>query len=301
MSRALLNLSRLLHLPHYRKRWMLMIQAFVDDSGTHDQAKIVLMAGFLSSYQRWRKLESDWNRVLNPPDEVGRPAKPRIFHATDCLGKDGHGDFEGWSKDRRNTLVDRLAVIARQRTIWGFGAAFSRQDYQEVVPEWIKYKWEHPYYLCFFHIAQVLALSRQHFSFPKDEKIAFVIAHKRKYVGLMSELYDQVRTNEKVGGVLGKMTPYGEPAEDIPLQAADLIGYLIRTFYEKDYFKPGSAHPRTTELLRVLTWKEHHNTPYRFLEPHFLDRATLEGFVRAYTETHQELGTDWEWNSKKQG
>jgi hypothetical protein len=49
----------------------------------------------------------------------------------------------------------------------------------------------------------------------------------------MTSLYDEVRGNTDIAKILGKMTPYGEPAEDIPIQSADLICYLVRRFGRK--------------------------------------------------------------------
>jgi hypothetical protein len=272
-----------------------MIQAYIDETGTDEQAKIVAMVGFVSSYKRWRKFDREWNEVLNPPDEINPPTKRRVFHATDCMGKDGHRAFADWSKEKRNLLVDSLIPIARRRTLFAFGSAFSVHDYKSIVPTWIKKKWTHPYYLCFFHLANLLDMNRAEFTFPKDEKIAFTIAHKPKFVGLMTSLYDEVKENTSIGSILGKMTPHGEPAEDIPIQSADLICYLVRTFWEKEHFAPGSAHRRTCTLMANLLARDPAIGSFRFLEPHFLGPEALKGFVRAYEETHQEAG-DWEWN-----
>jgi hypothetical protein len=296
MSVALRDLSYLLHPAHYRKRWLAMIKVYIDDTGTDAGRPIIGMAGFLSSLKRWGKFETEWDRILNPSDEIKPSDKKRVFHATDCLGKDGHGDFEEWLKADRNALVDRLIPIAKKRTIFGFGCAFGVRDYEEIVPKWIKKKWEHPYYLCFFHIAQVLAIHREKFSF-RNEKIGVVVAHKPKYIGLITSLYDQVQRNEAAASILGKMTPYGKPEEDIPIQAADLICYLIRTFWEKEYVSAGSAHPRTKQMLEALLAPQA-GADYNFLEPHFLTREFLERFVQAYEETQRKVG-DWEWNPKK--
>lgn len=261
-----------------------MIQAYIDESGTHDQATIIVAAGFLSSFKRWRKFEKLWDAILNP--DGGK----RVFHATDCLGKDGYGDFEGWPKDDRNQLVDKLIPVAREKTLFCFSSAFSLKDYEEIVPEGIKRKWKHPYYLCMFHIANLIQFNRDKFSFPPNEKVAFVFGEKPGYIGLLTDLYNQLKNTEAVGGILGKITT-GTPEEDTPLQAADLICYLTRTFWEKDYFREGSAHRRTLQLLRELIRHREFN-----LEPHFLNRKALQEFVRIFKETHAEVG-EWEWNS----
>jgi hypothetical protein len=39
-----------------------MIQAYLDEGGTDDNATIVVMAGFLASYRSWRKFQGKWGR-----------------------------------------------------------------------------------------------------------------------------------------------------------------------------------------------------------------------------------------------
>ncbi len=275
-GRALLQLTRLLHPPRYRRRWLAVIQAYIDESGTHDQAKIIVMAGFLSSYKRWRKFDHQWDAILNPADEDPAPSERRVFHATDCLGANGYGHFLGWPKERRDRLVDRLIPVARARALFTFSAAFALEDYNAVVPERIRLAWKHPYYLCLFHIALVLKMNRPQFAFPAGERIAFVFAHKPKFVGLLSDLYDKLRQTKAVGDILGKMTPYGDPEEDLPIQAADLISYLTRTFWEKEHVEPGSAQRRTKELLSQIL-------PFN-LDFHFLTKSALAEFARLYGE-----------------
>ncbi len=78
-----------------------MIQAYLDDGGTDDHAKVVVMAGFASSFKRWRKFDREWDKILNPPD-IFREEK-LVFHATDCMNKNGYRQFAGWPKQRVTT------------------------------------------------------------------------------------------------------------------------------------------------------------------------------------------------------
>jgi hypothetical protein len=263
-----------------------MILAYLDESGTHDQAKIVVMAGFLASYGTWRKFEKRWQRVLNP--DGGK----RVFHATDCLGRDGHGDFDGWPKKERDDLVNGLIPVLKKHSRASFACAFSVQDYEEVVPEWIRRKWQHPYYVCMFTVLNAIYINRAKLPPLGREKIAFVFARKPKFVGLLTDLYDSLKYSGVLfRDILGKMTADGTPEDDIPIQAADLFGYLVRTFHEKDYFQRDSAHPRTIDLINRLKLKNH-------LLPDFLNRDALRLFARTYAETYDEVGA-WEWNAKK--
>ena len=243
------------------------------------------MAGALSSHKRWCKFKEQWHRTLNPADEVNPPAERRVFHATDCLGVEGHKDFEGWPKAKRDALVEKLIPILRQRTLFTFSSAFALEDYNRIIPEWIRRKWVHPYYLAMFHIVNLLKVNRARFPFPQGEKISFIFAHKPKFVGLLTELYEDLRNTEAVGDILGKLDVYGSPRKDIPIQGADLLCYLTRTFWEKEHFQPETASRRTLALLRLLIPEYGDN-----LEPHFLGREALEAFVKIYTETQRTRG-----------
>ncbi len=257
-----------------------MIQVYIDESGTHDQATIIVMAGFLSSSDHWRKFEMDWNAVLNPASELGASPQHRVFHATDCLGTNGYKDFAGWSKEERNALVEKLISVVRNYPLLSFASAFALEDYNAVVPKWIRDKWKHPYYLSMFHSVNLLKVNRQELSLPVNERFAFVFGHKPGFVGLLRELYNELLATEAVGDILGEMT-HGTPSQDVPIQAADLLCYLVRTFWEKEHFQHDTASPRTLRLLRGLG---------PILNSHFLDRTALEEFVRIYEETHQKLG-----------
>jgi Protein of unknown function (DUF3800) len=263
-----------------------MMQAYIDESGTHDQASVIVMAGFVARNRRWLIFDRKWQRVLNPD------GADRVFHATDCLGRFGRGEFEGVSKGERDALGDRLGKIAGKYPRASFACAFSLRDYEAVMPDSFKKKWKHPYFLCMFHIANLLALRRGELSLSAQEKVAFVFAHKPKFTGLLTELYQDLRaTAPSLASILGRMTPYGDPKEDSPIQAADLLCYVVRTFYERDYFVPGSAHKRTISLGRRLGLRHH-------LAPDFLDRKALMELARIYEETRQEAG-EWKWNTPR--
>jgi Protein of unknown function (DUF3800) len=259
-----------------------MLQVYFDEGGTDDGAKIVVMAGFIASYRAWRKFERQWQKVLNP--EGGN----LVFHATDCMSRDGYKDFKGWSKQRRNELVDALIPVVKRHVRASVCCAFSTRDYEEVVPEWFRRKWRHPYYICLFAILNTLYVNRERLPPLHREKIAFVFARKPKFVGLLTDMYDDLKYEGKLfPDIFGKMTADGDPKEDIPIQAADLFCYLVRTFHERDYFQRDSAHPRILSLLNGLKLKNH-------LPPDFLDRKALQGLVRTYEETRAELGgRDW--------
>ncbi len=82
-----------------------MFTAYFDESGTSKDSTALTVAGAVSSNQKWRRLEKQWNEIL-----ANRVVK--IFHMKDCAA--GRGEFSGWSSsDRRNFIYDLSECMGR--------------------------------------------------------------------------------------------------------------------------------------------------------------------------------------------
>jgi hypothetical protein len=44
---------------------MVVIDAYLDESGIHDGAAMCVVGGYWSGRTRWRQLDNDWRKVLN--------------------------------------------------------------------------------------------------------------------------------------------------------------------------------------------------------------------------------------------
>lgn len=47
--------------------WLAMLRAYFDDSGTHEDSAVVLMAGVFGTEWEMRSLESGWQKHLDRP------------------------------------------------------------------------------------------------------------------------------------------------------------------------------------------------------------------------------------------
>jgi hypothetical protein len=80
----------------------MVLTAYLDESGTHAGAEVSAMAGFVGNARQWRKYEK---RTAGLFKRYG----VKVFHAIDV--RRGHGDFKGWTVDRKIEFLDEFQHI----------------------------------------------------------------------------------------------------------------------------------------------------------------------------------------------
>lgn len=122
------RLSRHVHPPDGRKAFC-MIEAYMDESGIHDGAKICAVAGYWGNVKKWKKFEPRWSRILADADEPSL----KEFHSTDFWYSNGSrkGVFARWSDTKADKFIDDLTQCIVDTKIFPTSAAL-------VVDEWNK-------------------------------------------------------------------------------------------------------------------------------------------------------------------
>jgi hypothetical protein len=209
-----------------------------DDAGSHDQAEAVAFGGWLYTFDRWIELESAWNRALK--DEG-----VEIFHATDL--DNGYGEFEGWTRDRKNALMVRLTSIAATFTDYGIGCGIVKADYDSLFPDWLQTDFRHPLNFCLYGTMSMLIRQEQLGKLKVgDRPLRVMIEQKPGYEGFIAEIYYRFRNNI-APELLGQLT-WGTK-KDVPLQAADLIAHEISKFVGNQRYRPHLPLRKSLEAL----------------------------------------------------
>jgi hypothetical protein len=264
-------LASLVH-PRGGRRWrnrFVMMEAYFDESGIHDGAKVCVVAGYYGTQIAWRKFEGQWNKVLLDYPEI----KGEGFHAKRFFGRDDKHErldgYVGWSDDKANKFLERLIQCTLRNRIFPIGYAIVVDDFLALPLE--SRQWftgakfskpdgkletsgcpSKPYYLPF----QFCALKSAQLS--NAEKVHYFVGIDRTFQGYAAELYKflmiddriDLAMRERLGGTL--LNP---PAKETPgLQAADLLANRIYRAALAKLADPNS--PDSKLLLKLLTnWK----------------------------------------------
>ena len=86
------------------------VEAYFDESGTHEGAVAMCMAGYIFEKTRSEILEQQWEVMLRRYDDIP------CFHVVDCF--QGREAFKGWPRERRTALEEEVIKIIWTRAIY---------------------------------------------------------------------------------------------------------------------------------------------------------------------------------------
>jgi len=98
------------------------ITAYFDESGSHADAPVTAMAGYVADERQWQHFNARVGKLFA---QFG----VRTFHLVDLRHSDG--DFAGWSVDRKIEFSDELQHIANESLESGVTAFLSEENYQK--------------------------------------------------------------------------------------------------------------------------------------------------------------------------
>jgi hypothetical protein len=199
-----------------------MLQAFFDESGTHDESGAFVLAGLISPVEQWERLTREWQSVLARHDL-------QYFHTVDCAQR--KRAFRGWTRDRCNSLYIKLVRIIKRRVAFRLWAVVPLQDFKAMLGDEGVGRL---YWLC----SVSCAMGLKHLSDQRGGRIPCTFerggrggGHALRHFELNADLYG-----------LG-VTQSAEKKLFPPLQAADVHAYELHKFFA-DMVAQKGAKPR---------------------------------------------------------
>lgn len=113
---------------------MSILTVYCDESGTDAKNRVACVAGYIGQVSEWRKFEKEWSPILKKS-----PYRVKMMHRSDL--ETWHGEFtkeRGWNPSRRAAFLAELHPIIKSRTKVALGSAVIKEDWEEVMPDWLR-------------------------------------------------------------------------------------------------------------------------------------------------------------------
>jgi hypothetical protein len=214
--------------------WLMWLQAYFDDSGSHPESGRFVLAGFISTAGNWKLFSDAW--------EVALQRSPTIEYFKMSEAYSLTGQFEGWPGPLRDQKVLELAEVIEKYAVARIAAVVRQQDYNahiKGVSPWQEL--DDPYFMLF---DQIIVLTAQFFKNLEDRQypeldfsnveIDFVFDDQGK-VGLRAlGWWDVLKQaiDPRLVRFLGSPPIFGSDRKILPLQAADLYAWHARHVFE---------------------------------------------------------------------
>lgn len=203
------------------ERLMLMLQGYIDDTGSEPNGQLFLLSGFILDTEEWEKFSDEWEFQLH--------RKPRIEYFKMHEAAARVGQFQGWSKEFVLCKVkDLLSVIEHYQPI-GISCLTAWKDYRGVLGDLAVDDLKGPYALLF----QLVFMAIVHYQriqgiYPTPIDVDFDDQGKVGRFALQVFQDMKAEFPEDWGKVLGRVPGMLDEKRVLPLQAADMLAWTER-------------------------------------------------------------------------
>lgn len=212
--------------------------AFSDESGVADPGGEFLVSGHIADERDWPLVVRAWQaRVLDGP-----PALPYL-HMSEIRRDEWRRQHRISFNDAEERVAEAVRVLYSMGPMLAVVSVIKRKDLQEVFHNRFKRKkqvplgLDEPDYLCFIAYATIL-LAEVHRRYPVADRVNFVVSSKQKVTDRLSLFVEDMKqllganVHPELAPMLGKLVP-GSMEDQIPLQAADLLGWHMQRYYAR--------------------------------------------------------------------
>jgi hypothetical protein len=201
------------------KRILMILQAYVDDSGSDALSRVYALGRLVAPLKNWGTFPDKWiaARREKPPRRVG------YFKASEAASFTGQ--FANFNIRDRDARIVRLAKVIPEHASFQFAASLKRSDYDEMIAHDVLPEYRDPYFL--LALAMVVSGSRILLDlFPRAKQIDFFFDRQGKLGSAFKEFFDK-----RLAPLLPHLGEcrYVSSQTCLPLQAADMVASRTRT------------------------------------------------------------------------
>jgi hypothetical protein len=215
-----------------------LFTAYLDDSGNHDGAKSLVIAGFLGLTIDWVNFEILWANLLN---------RYALTHVRGTKLASFRGEFETWNAKKRHRFVEDMVQTLNVAGLLGIAATLDERVFKEVFPQATIALADKAFGLLF----RLLALKMCSRVSCGDGEISFVLEDGSRDDSDAKRVFESLKTrkSDPLARKLGTFAVASKKAFGA-LQAADFLAY--NAYRNMDAIRSGAVvHETFGQLLRL--------------------------------------------------
>jgi len=196
-----------------------MLTAYFDESGSSEDEKELVLAGYVQRAPLWELFSDAWQAVLDQDPKI------EYFHMSEAESK--KGVFDGWEqKDIRQKTSD-LADVIVEYELWSVECRVSMPAFRNILEPIAPFDLKNPYVYLFAGIIDGLARLHAHSGI---ESPVDVVMDKHTASPFVIGLYPALKAYLPPGAAefLGDSPIFRDDKKILPLQAADMLVWHLR-------------------------------------------------------------------------
>jgi Protein of unknown function (DUF3800) len=199
-------------------RFLVLLEAYFDESGTHDGSKVLTVAGYIGDPAAWVHFEGEWRAAL---EEYGL----EFFH----MNKFAAGAppvYARWTREQRLDNLKRLIDLTNRHAYASVGVCVPLESFQSLVPPDAQEFLGGPYgfaaIACFFETARLVRAHRS------DGWISYVLESGGPDPGVVANHFKRFMQRPELRQYLRLQSlRFDDKRVFTPLQAADILAYEL--------------------------------------------------------------------------
>lgn len=241
-----------------KRRVLLPVQAFVDESGGPGQGPVIVLVGVIGKSEEWAEFSDRWRAAL------ARPPAIRSLHMREAAHF--RGEFRGWSRQSRDERVRLLAGIVNDFQFTAIHCSADLSGFAETIAASASRPISEPYFLCFHSMIMAICYElleqgqKERFEIIFDENVVLGPRVKLWYPVIRSVMEPEDEAIMPVEPI------FGSDEELLPLQVSDLLAWLIR----RELSGLDHSFDWIPRAMNGLVWSGHRQT---------FDRERMNGIV----------------------
>ena len=202
-----------------KKKPLVFLQSYADDSVGHKGDERLFMAGFFGRVDLWEQFSDDWQYVL---DE-----HPKINYLKMVEAQNLRGEFRYWSEADRDRKLLRFCDVIQSYPLGSFDFSVSCKVYRDLVKPHAPRGLADPHFAANFHTVSGLA---QYFQDEANLKIEFVFDTQKGVDEDVRLFFEYMcrdlpkKARDRISGI----PLFRDDKELVPLQAADMAAWSLR-------------------------------------------------------------------------